>query len=163
MPNRTLPLRTSHAFREGLAELAKKQKEFQKAQGNQAEQAIVERRGRSPRPRPGASSSSEVAGADGKTLRTAMDVIRKKHADAAMLLAAEQRRQSGASRVGPPTLIDQGFKAGDWIKHVAPIVGGGGGGRPDMAQAGGKDPAKLPDALEAATAFADSLAQTEAD
>ncbi len=39
-------------------------------------------------------------------------------------------------------------KAGDWIKNIAPILGGGGGGRPDFAQAGGKDASKLPDALE---------------
>lgn len=39
-------------------------------------------------------------------------------------------------------------KAGDLIKEIAPLVGGGGGGRPDMAQAGGKNPAGIPDALE---------------
>jgi alanyl-tRNA synthetase len=44
-------------------------------------------------------------------------------------------------------------KAGDWIKKIAPILGGGGGGRPDFAQAGGKDASKLPEAKEAATAF----------
>ena len=37
-------------------------------------------------------------------------------------------------------------KAGDWIKNIAPILGGGGGGRPDFAQAGGKDPSKLEEA-----------------
>ncbi len=37
-------------------------------------------------------------------------------------------------------------KAGDWIKRVAPVLGGGGGGRPDFAQAGGKDLSKLPEA-----------------
>ena len=37
-------------------------------------------------------------------------------------------------------------KAGDWIKKIAPILGGGGGGRPDFAQAGGKDASKLPEA-----------------
>jgi alanyl-tRNA synthetase len=47
-------------------------------------------------------------------------------------------------------LPQRGIKAGDLIKQIAPVVGGGGGGRPDMAQAGGKDPAKLPDALELA-------------
>ncbi len=44
-------------------------------------------------------------------------------------------------------------KAGDWIKAIAPILGGGGGGRPDFAQAGGKDASKLPEALKAAKAF----------
>jgi alanyl-tRNA synthetase len=45
------------------------------------------------------------------------------------------------------------IKAGDWIKSIAPIVGGGGGGRPDFAQAGGKNPAKLPEAIEEAKTY----------
>ena len=44
-------------------------------------------------------------------------------------------------------------KAGDWIKKIAPILGGGGGGRPDFAQAGGKDKTKLPEAKEQALKF----------
>ena len=44
-------------------------------------------------------------------------------------------------------------KAGDWIKKIAPILGGGGGGRPDFAQAGGKDKTKLLEAKEEALAF----------
>ena len=48
---------------------------------------------------------------------------------------------------------DASAKAGDWIKKIAPILGGGGGGRPDFAQAGGKDASKLPEAKEAALAF----------
>ena len=44
-------------------------------------------------------------------------------------------------------------KAGDWIKKIAPILGGGGGGRPDFAQAGGKDKTKLPDAKTQALAY----------
>ena len=47
-------------------------------------------------------------------------------------------------------LVERGLKAGDWVGAAASAVGGGGGGRPDMAQAGGKDPSKLPAALEAA-------------
>jgi alanyl-tRNA synthetase len=46
------------------------------------------------------------------------------------------------------------IKAGDWVKAVAPVVGGGGGGKPTLAQAGGKQPDKLPDALAAAKDFA---------
>ncbi len=44
-------------------------------------------------------------------------------------------------------------KAGDWIKKIAPILGGGGGGRPDFAQAGGKDASKLSEAKEEALKF----------
>ncbi|MGA1933523.1 alanine--tRNA ligase [Arcobacter sp. YIC-464] len=46
------------------------------------------------------------------------------------------------------------IKAGDWIKNIAPIVGGGGGGRPDFAQAGGKDVSKIEDAKKAALEYA---------
>ena len=46
------------------------------------------------------------------------------------------------------------IKAGNWIKAIAPIVGGGGGGRPDFAQAGGKDASKIEEAKVAALTFA---------
>jgi alanyl-tRNA synthetase len=47
-------------------------------------------------------------------------------------------------------LVAKGLSADQWVQQVAKVVGGGGGGRPDMAQAGGKDPSKLPEALELA-------------
>ena len=46
------------------------------------------------------------------------------------------------------------IKAGNWIKEIAPIVGGGGGGRPDFAQAGGKDVSKIDEAKAKAVAYA---------
>ena len=46
------------------------------------------------------------------------------------------------------------LKAGDWIKEVAPIIGGGGGGRPDFAQAGGRDASKMEEAKKVALEFA---------
>jgi alanyl-tRNA synthetase len=49
-------------------------------------------------------------------------------------------------------LVERGLAAGSIIREIAPIVGGGGGGRDDMAQAGGKDPSKLDEALAAARA-----------
>ena len=45
--------------------------------------------------------------------------------------------------------VSAGIHAGNIIKTIAPIVGGGGGGRPNMAQAGGKDASKIQDALNA--------------
>ena len=46
--------------------------------------------------------------------------------------------------------VKEGYKAGDLIKAIAPKVGGGGGGRPDLAQAGGKKPEGIQEALKAA-------------
>jgi alanyl-tRNA synthetase len=46
--------------------------------------------------------------------------------------------------------VEAGFKAGDVIRHVAPFVGGRGGGRPNMAQAGGRDASGIEAALSAA-------------
>ena len=45
------------------------------------------------------------------------------------------------------------IKAGSWIKAIAPIVGGGGGGRDDFAQAGGKDPSKIEEAKQKALEY----------
>jgi alanyl-tRNA synthetase len=49
-----------------------------------------------------------------------------------------------------PGAVERGVKAGDVVKAAAQVVGGGGGGRDNMAQAGGRDPEKLPDALRTA-------------
>ncbi len=55
--------------------------------------------------------------------------------------------------------MKQGFNAGKIIKEAAAACGGGGGGRPDMAQAGGKDPSKLKEALQ----IAEELVLTQAN
>ena len=57
----------------------------------------------------------------------------------------------------PKSAIDRGLKAGDWAKAAAQVCGGNGGGKPDAAQAGEKDPTKLHAALNAAKAFANQL------
>jgi alanyl-tRNA synthetase len=85
-------------------------------------------------------------------MRQLVDVMRRKReAGLAVLLAASTadgkvQLVAGLSR----DLIDRGLHAGNWLKEVAPVVGGGGGGRPDLAQAGGKAPDKIPAALETA-------------
>jgi alanyl-tRNA synthetase len=56
-----------------------------------------------------------------------------------------------------PDLIERGLHAGNWLKQVAPVVGGGGGGRPDLAQAGGKLPEKIPEALEQAVGAIEAM------
>ncbi|MHC4106697.1 MAG: alanine--tRNA ligase [Planctomycetota bacterium] len=97
--------------------------------------------------------------ATSETLRSAMDVVRGKHPDAAvMLLSADNKTSKVAifARV-PDEVIKRGLKAGDWARHAAQACGGRGGGRPDMAQAGGTDPDRIPDAIAAARAYAEKV------
>jgi len=91
-------------------------------------------------------------GADVKALRETMDKLKDKLKSAAIVL--------GSVSDGKVTLIAgvtndliAKVKAGELVNHVAQQVGGKGGGRPDMAQAGGTDPAGLPAALKSVQAF----------
>jgi alanyl-tRNA synthetase len=56
----------------------------------------------------------------------------------------------------PEPLVRRGLRAGDWVREPARLCGGSGGGRPDMAQAGGKLPEMVPQALASAREFARS-------
>ena len=87
-------------------------------------------------------------------MRQLIDQVRKKQSPVAIFLATAQGDDKVILVAGVSNeLVDQGIRAGDWVKEVAPVVGGGGGGKPDMAQAGGKIPGKIPDALVAAKQF----------
>jgi len=70
----------------------------------------------------------------------------------AVVLGGEFGGKAGLVALVSPEVVERGLSAGSIIGEIAPIVGGGGGGRDDMAQAGGKDPAKLEEALGAARA-----------
>ncbi len=75
-----------------------------------------------------------------------------------MLLAGDDQTSKVAifARV-PDALIERGLKAGDWASHAAQACGGRGGGRPDMAQAGGTDVKKIPAAIAAAKAHVEEV------
>ena len=81
-------------------------------------------------------------------LRQRVDVLRRK-AGTALAVLVVSTVDGKVNLVAGLTadLIERGMHAGQWLKEVAAVVGGGGGGRPDMAQAGGKDPARVSDAL----------------
>ena len=87
-------------------------------------------------------------------LRAAVDSVKKKAGSAAIVFGVNEG-EGKVTLIAAMTddVVAKGLKAGDLVKEVAPIVGGGGGGRPQMAQAGGKDPAKLPEAMDKALAY----------
>ncbi|MCE9619369.1 MAG: alanine--tRNA ligase [Planctomycetes bacterium] len=98
--------------------------------------------------------------ADPPALLAALDAAKAKAPETATLVAspdAEAGKVSIAARV-PASLIAKGLKAGDWVKIAAQACGGSGGGKPDMAQAGGKDASRLGEALDAALAHASKFA-----
>ncbi len=105
-----------------------------------------------------AALANGASDADVKDLRALADRVRDKFAAPVVVLgAAAGGRVQIVAGVEQP-VIDRGVKAGELAKLAAGIVGGGGGGRDNMAQAGGDDPAKLPEALDAVrNALANSL------
>jgi alanyl-tRNA synthetase len=86
-------------------------------------------------------------GADAKTLRDTMDQLKDRLKSAAIVLGAVNDGKVSLI-AGVTSDLTGRVKAGDLVNFVAQQVGGKGGGRPDMAQAGGTEPAKLPGALQ---------------
>ncbi len=97
---------------------------------------------------------AEVPGAAQDQLLAVTDSLKKRTASYAILLASAEDGKVSLVAAVSDDLIAKGLKAGDWIREAAKATGGGGGGRPNLAQAGGKDPAKLPDALAVANDYA---------
>jgi alanyl-tRNA synthetase len=93
---------------------------------------------------------ADAQGSDAAAMRQCIDQLRRKASPIAVLLGSSEADKvtlvAGISR----ELEERGLSAGNWIKDSATIVGGKGGGRPDLAQAGGKLVDKLPEALTAA-------------
>jgi alanyl-tRNA synthetase len=92
-------------------------------------------------------------GANREALRSFADQIRQKAKSAAVLLATVEDGKVALTAAVTKDLIERGVKAGDCIKVAAKIVGGGGGGRPDLAEAGGKLLDKIPEALLVGAAY----------
>jgi alanyl-tRNA synthetase len=92
---------------------------------------------------------SQVDGVDGKQLRDIADQLKEKLGSGVVVLAS-----AGDAIVNLVASVSKDltkkYHAGNIVKELAAMVGGGGGGRPDFAQAGGKDPAKIDAALKRA-------------
>jgi alanyl-tRNA synthetase len=101
---------------------------------------------------------AEIPGGTPPAMRQLIDQLRRQAAPIAVLLGSREEGKvtlvAGVSR----DLVDRGASASDWIRVPAEIVGGRGGGHPDMAQAGGKLADELPKALDAGRTAAKTLA-----
>ena len=90
-----------------------------------------------------------VSGVDMNALRNLGDEMKTKIASGVVILASDMGDKVNLIVMATDDAVKAGAHAGNIIKKIAPMVGGGGGGRPNMAQAGGKNPAGIKDALEA--------------
>ncbi len=107
----------------------------------------------------GGALIAQIDGADASALIAALDVAKSKSPEIAVLLASPDHnagKVSIAARV-PQSLIAKGLKAGNWVKAAAQACGGDGGGKPDLAQAGGKDPSKVDASLKSARELAEQF------
>jgi alanyl-tRNA synthetase len=100
--------------------------------------------------------ASAVEVPDQKALLEVLDRVKGKLPGAAIILGAAVDGRVHLVASVAPELVARGIKAGAVVKAAAEIVGGGGGGRDTMAQAGGRDPAKLEQALATARSAVES-------
>ncbi len=102
---------------------------------------------------------ARIPNANTAMMRQWIDQIRKKSAKPVAVLFATHDQDKVTLLAGlSQSLVDQGYSAGKWIAPVAEVVGGSGGGRPDFAQAGGKLPGNIDQALTIAKSTWQSIA-----
>ncbi len=91
--------------------------------------------------------AARTQAADVDTLREMTDWLRNRLGSVIVVLGTVINDRPSFVAAVTPDLVERGIKAGDVIKQVARVVGGGGGGRPTLAEAGGRDPGRLDEAL----------------
>lgn len=100
--------------------------------------------------------AASVAGVDMNGLRDLGDQLKEKLGEGVVVLASEKEGKVNLIAMATEQAMKQGAHAGNLIKAIAGKVGGGGGGRPNMAQAGGKNPSGIPEAVAEARAALES-------
>lgn len=95
--------------------------------------------------------AAQVADVDMNGLRSLGDELKQKLGEGVVVLASQAGGKVSLLAMATEEAMAKGAHAGNLIKGIAALVGGGGGGRPNMAQAGGKNPAGIPDAVAKAS------------
>ncbi|MHC5110169.1 MAG: alanine--tRNA ligase [Planctomycetota bacterium] len=149
-----IPVSVRHQIRETLSDLQKKAKAEEKAaaaaSGGAVKDCVATLFNQASEIGGVCVVTGEVPTAGADALRTAIDWVRNKTDASAVFLATGSEEKvimiAGMSK----EVVGRGVKAGDLIKEVAPLVGGRGGGRPDMAQGGGDNPSGIGNAVDRA-------------
>ncbi|RJQ25825.1 MAG: alanine--tRNA ligase [Peptococcaceae bacterium] len=100
--------------------------------------------------------AGQVSASDLDSLRGMTDLLRDRLGSGVVVLGSAVDNKVNLVASSTKDLLARGVHAGKLVKEVAAVVGGGGGGRPEMAQAGGKDLSRLPEALEKAYAVVEA-------
>ena len=101
--------------------------------------------------------ATDIPSADMNALRDMADQMKEKYPDGVFVLCSEKDGKVNLVVMAADNAVSSGAHAGNLIKQLAPMVGGGGGGRPNMAQAGGKDPSQIPGMLSAAKGILEGM------
>jgi alanyl-tRNA synthetase len=149
-----LPLRAKRRANAVIAELQQKYRAWEKSQKSSSAANIDVSSVANDLASKGPIVVASIDGASEESLRALIDSIKKRKVSVAVMLGATDGQKVSFVAAVSDDLIAKGLKAGDWIRETAKVAGGGGGGRPQMAQAGGKDPSKLGEALEVAKRYA---------
>jgi len=96
--------------------------------------------------------TQRIDNVDREALKLYADDLRKEGGSVALLLATEIDGKAALLAAVTPDLVKRGVKAGDCVREAVKLVGGGGGGRPDLAEAGGRDPSQIEAALKCGAA-----------
>ncbi|MGN0313059.1 MAG: alanine--tRNA ligase [Lachnospiraceae bacterium] len=91
--------------------------------------------------------ATSLTGVDMNNLRELGDSLKEKMGEGVIVLASEFEGKVNLITMATPRAVEKGAHAGNLIREIAGLVGGGGGGRPNMAQAGGKNPGGIQDAI----------------
>jgi len=94
-----------------------------------------------------------VRSADAETLRSLIDRLRAQHPSGVIVLGSAPDNRPVIVAAVSPEWVARGLHAGQLVKQAATVMGGSGGGKPGMAQAGGKDAGKLLEALDQAVQY----------
>jgi alanyl-tRNA synthetase len=151
------PAQVADRIEQLLTDLKQRQQELEALRSEQARGSIAGLLDQVRQVGPAPVLAAQVAADDASRLREMGDWLRDKLGSGVIVLGAVIGDRPQLLAMVTPDMVQHGYHAGNLVKALAPIVGGGGGGRPEMAQAGGKDASKLPAALARVPELVESM------